>query len=115
MEGGGVEALLDEAGLHVVAERVDGGEVEERLLVDAAVRVHDLDAPGALDHEDAAGAVAGIGDVDRIEEAVRDLDQGDVGIPWQITAGLGDLIGAGRDLAGERGGREGHRRSEGER
>ena len=56
MEGDRPQALLDEAGLHVGAERVDVGEVEERLGVGLAA-FHDLDAADALDDEDASRAV----------------------------------------------------------
>ena len=87
VERDGVQALLDEAGLHVVAERVDRGEVEERIFLHAAVGVDDLDPADPLDHEDAPGAVAGVGDVDRIAEALGDLDQRDLGIARQLPPG----------------------------
>jgi len=93
VEGNSVEALLDEAGLHIVTKRVDAGEIKERILVHTAISIYDLDAACALDHEDATGTITGIGDVDRIKKAVCNFDQRDFGIARKITAGLGYLIG----------------------
>ncbi len=87
-----VEPLLDEARLHVVAERVDRGQVEERIVLDGAVLVDDLDAPDALDDEDAARAVASIRDVHWIVESLGHLDERDLRIARQRAAGLCDLV-----------------------
>ena len=42
------EALLDEAGLHVVAERVDLGQIEKRLVEQLAVFRDDSDSSGVI-------------------------------------------------------------------
>jgi hypothetical protein len=100
VEGDGIEALLDELVLDDVAERIDLGEVEERLLVDAAVLIGDPDATDALGDEDAARSVIGRRDVRRIGEAVGDLDQRDLGIAGKRARGQGDVVSCLRQFLG---------------
>ena len=102
MEGDSVQALLDEPGLHIVAERIDVGQVEERLQLDRAVRRHRHDAADPLDDEDPSRAVAGVGDVDRVAEAVGDLDQRDLRIARQIAPGSGHVVRNARHLLRQR-------------
>jgi hypothetical protein len=93
MEGHRIEALLDKSCLHVIAEWVDGGQVEERIGRRRAVLVYDLDLSYALRDEQSPGPVAGVCNACRIEEAVRHLDQRDRWRAGNCAAGFGHLIG----------------------
>lgn len=90
MESHRIEALLDETGLHVIAKRVDVGQIEKGFGGDRAVGADDPDAPDPLGNEQAAGAVAGARHVGRVKEAVRHLDQRDrLPLVGKAAAGAG--------------------------
>ena len=91
MEGDRPQALLDEAGLHVAAERVDIRQIEEGVGKHLAVLVDDFDAPDTFDDEDAARAVIRDGHADRIVEAVRDLYESELLCARDFAAGTRDF------------------------
>ena len=65
------QALLVAAGTNA------GGEINERRLPYHAI-LHDADQPALLQHEEATGAVVGVGDEERLIEAVGDELETDI-------------------------------------
>ncbi len=68
VEGETQQTLLEEVDLDQV------GDVEERLLEHLTV-LDDPDRAGPLDHEQAVGAITGVGDIDRVDEPGRHLHE----------------------------------------
>jgi hypothetical protein len=98
MKGQRVEPLLDEAGLHVGAERVDLGQIEERLRLHHAALVDDLHATDTLDDEQPTGSILRRCDIGRVVEAFGDLDERELDVARQADAG-----GRARYLVARRG------------
>src|ERR1700679_1440955 len=69
------QTLLDEAGLHIRAQRVEVGEIDERLGLNLAILADDPDAAGSFNNENASRAVIGGRDADRIVKSVGHLDE----------------------------------------
>jgi hypothetical protein len=92
------QALLDKAGLHVRAERIEVGEIDERLRQDLVVLGHHAHPPDALDNEDAARVVVRGRDADGITEAVGNFDERKLRRARDCSARLGDLGRRGRNL-----------------
>src|SRR5690625_3957085 len=85
MKGDRIKPLLDKARLNIAAQRVDIGEIEERILLDIAVLVDDLNSTDPLDNEDPPRAIAGGCDIDRIRETFCNLDQCEFRVTRQLA------------------------------
>ncbi len=107
MEDDVEQTLLHELAEHVAADRIDGRQIEERFRQHLATLVDDLHPSDAFDDEQTARPVAGIGDVDRVIEAIRHLDELNLRFTRKRPAylshlvnGLGDLPRADRQRKG---------------
>ena len=89
--------MLDKAGLHIAAKRVDVGQVEKGLLLHPSVLVDDLYTAHALDDKDPARAVVRVGDVRGVVEPFGNLDQSDFHVAGQLAARTRDLVRGPRD------------------
>jgi hypothetical protein len=85
MEGHPQQALLEEGGHRLAAP------IEKRLRQNVPIGIDDADRAGALDDEDAAAAIVGRSDVDRLGEVRRHLDELDLGITGEISSWLCNL------------------------
>lgn len=91
-EGDRRDALLDEPGPDDATERVAPGEVDERLLLDAAAPVGDLGSGGPLYDEQATRTVVGRGHVDRVVKALCHLEGRDLRITRRLSRRSRHLI-----------------------